>query len=146
MKPIYTEKLPGDIEAAYVVRLDTEERQTLSVREESRCHFFAPFIIDSYRVILRLDWTDLDENGQPTLDADFYDIESDKKLRNRGARRAAHHTKAVDSERRVYEWTFKDDKLAFKVVVLWNLTTKSAMKTSDEVTIDVYRNGVKRDE
>ncbi len=146
MTPLCTEKPPGDIESAYVVRLDTKETQTLSVREGSRCHFFNPFIIDGYRVRLRLDWADLDENGQPTLDADFHNAETNKKLGNRGARRAAHHTKAVDLSRRIYEWTFNNFKLAFNVVLYWLLTTQSTIEASDKATIDVCRNGVRRDE
>ena len=146
MKPIRKGELTSVIDSACVVRLDTDEIQELSTKGASYCHFFEPITIEGYRIIFRLDWSDLDVGGHPTLDTDFYDIENNKKLSNAGERRTAHHTNTKDPKIRVYEWEFRDIKWPFKVVVRWLVSIKEEIQVSDIASCEVYRNGVKIDE
>mgnify|MGYP005849976361 CR=1 FL=1 len=135
----------NEVELAIAVDLDNGEQQDLSVREGSRCHFFEPIEVSGHRVILRLDWTDIDDKGRPTLDADFYDSGTGKKLRNSGDRRAAHHTQASRSTAREYEWIFRTEKLRLRVSIHFTMDFSEALQLSDSITIDVYRNGRKVD-
>lgn len=132
--------LKNVIDSACVIRLDTGETQELSIKEASYCHFFEPIMIEGYKIIFRLDWSDLDTGGHPTLDADFYDIETNKKLPNIGKRRKAHHTNTKDPKLRVYEWEFKEIKWPFKVVVRWLAKIEEKVQFSDRATCEVYRN------
>ena len=134
------------MDSACVIRLDSGETQELSTKGASYCHFFEPVKIEGYKIIFRLDWFDLDKGGNPTLDADFYDIETNKKLPNIGERRSAHHTNTKDKKIRVYEWEFNDVKWPFKVVVRWLVKIEEKIGFSDKATCEVYRNGIKIEE
>ncbi len=146
MKPIRKGQLKSTILSACVVRLDTGDTQELSTRKESYCHFFEPVYIEDYKIIFRLDWADIDAVGHPTLDADFYDIKTNKKLRNTGDRHKAHQTKTKDQKVRIYEWEFRENRWPFKVVVRWVYDVKEVMHISDSVSFEVIRNGVRVDE
>ena len=145
MEPIKKGQLKSVITSAYVVRLDTNETQALSTKGESYCHFFEPITIEEYKIIFRLDWSDLDTGGHPTLDADFYDIETNKKLQNTDERHAAHHTKTKDPKVRIYEWEFRETKRPFKVVVYWIIDVKEEIQISDSASCEVFRNGLRVD-
>lgn len=142
MEPIRRGDLKNIIDSACVIRLDSGETQELSTKVESYCHFFEPVAIEGWEIIFRLDWSALDNGGNPTLDADFYDIETKKKLPNIGERRAAHHTSPKNSKIRVYEWEFKDVKWPFKIVVRWLVKVEEKIGVSDMAICEVYRNGV----
>ncbi len=146
MEPIRRGDLKHTIDSVCVIRLDSGETQELSTKVESYCHFFEPVAIEEYKIIFRLDWSDLDKGENPTLDADFYDIETKKKLKNIGERRAAHHTSTKNSKIRVYEWEFKDVKWPFKIVVRWLVKIEEKVGVSDIATSEVCRNGVKLSE
>lgn len=146
MKPIRRGQLKSLIDSAYVVRLDTGETQALSTKGESYCHFFEPVTIEDYKIIFRLDWFDLDRGRQPTLDADFYNIKTNKKLSNTGERHAAHHTVTKDPRFRVYEWGFRETKWPFKVVVRWLINVEEQIQVSDSASCEVFRNGLRVDE
>jgi hypothetical protein len=143
MEPIRRGDLKNIIDSACVICLDTGETQELSTKGASYCLFFEPVNIGDYKILFRLDWSDLDKGGNPTLDADFYDIETNKKLPNIGERRPAHHTNNKNPNIRVYEWEFKDIKWPFKVVVRWLAKVEEKIGISDKVSCEVYRNGVK---
>jgi hypothetical protein len=145
MEPIKKGQLQAAIETAYVVRLDTNETQVLSTMGDSYCHFFEPIIIGNYKIIFRLDWCDLDKHGNPTLDADFYDIVTNKKLKNKGERHTAHHTRTIEPNVRVYEWEFGEIKWPFKVIIHRLIGVKEEMRISDSASCKVIRNGMKVD-
>ena len=146
MKPIRKGQLKSAIDSACVVRLDTGKTEALRTNGASYCHFFEPITIEDYKIVFRIDWSDLDAGGHPTLDADFYDIKTDKKLPNTGKRHAAHHTKTTDQKFRVYEWEFKETTWPFKIVVRWLSKVKDEIQFSDRASCEVYRNGVKVNE
>jgi len=137
--------LVKEIELAIAEDLDAGTKQELSVREGSRCHFFEPIQVSGHRVVLRLDWADLDDKGRPKLDADFYDCETGQKLRNSGDRRAAHHTQASSSAAREYEWNFRTERLRLRVNIRFTVDFTETLEISDAVSIEVYRNGRKID-
>ena len=147
MEPIEKGQLKSVIASAYVLRLDTGETQMLITKGESYCHFFEPITIEDYKIVFRIDWSDLDTSGHPTLDADFYDIETNKKIPNNDDRHAAHHTKTKDPKVRIYEWEFKEAKRPFKVVACWITDVREEMQFSDDPSCCVvYRNGLRVDE
>jgi len=95
MEPIRPGQLHENIESAVVTFSDTGEVRTLTTRERSASHFFPRFMVGDHEIQLRLDWSDLDSNGQPTLDADFIDRETGTYRALRGKRRDAHHNRVL---------------------------------------------------
>lgn len=132
-----TRTLFGDIKSAHATDLDSGEVQELSVRSESYCHFFEPFTVSDYLVKLRLDWSDLDDMGRPSLDADFYSSKTGKKLRNSGDRRAAHKTSPSEENLRIYEWNFKTAKLRLKITIHFSVDCRDSARVSDKVIITI---------
>jgi len=130
--------LVKEIELAIAEDLDAGTKQELSVREGSRCHFFEPIQVSGHRVVLRLDWADLDDKGRPKK-------ETGQKLRNSGDRRAAHHTQASSSAAREYEWNFRTERLRLRVNIRFTVDFTETLEISDAVSIEVYRNGRKID-
>src|SRR5690242_18019764 len=94
----------NSIESVIVTFGDTGKVRTLDTRQGSASHFFPRFPVGNDEIQLRLDWSDLDANGQPTLDADFIDLQTGKHRALRGKRRDAHHTGASLNGTRSYEW------------------------------------------
>ena len=119
MEPIKRGQLEHNIESATVVFLDTGESKMLETKPNSACHFFEPFQIENDTVTLRLDWSDLDGNGNPTLDAGFSNSKTNKKRSLKGHRRSAHHTSSLSEGGRSYCWEFRDCKRPFDVSVCW---------------------------
>jgi len=134
------------IDSACVIRLNTGEIQELSTNGDSCCHFFEPVNIEDYKITFRLDLSDLDKDGNPTLDADFYDYKTNKILPNLGERYKAHHTNTINHNTRVYEWEFNEVKLTFKVMVRWLAEIEEKAITSTKVICEVNRNGTWIDE
>lgn len=139
MKPIRKGELKSFISSAKVIRLDTGEIIELSTKGESYCHFFDPITIEDIKIIFRIDWSMLDAGGNPTLDADFYDIEKNIKLSKEGERYTAHHTETTDINVRVYEWRFREIRWPFKLLVSWILKAHDELQVSDFALCEVYR-------
>lgn len=68
-----------DITHVKAIILDDGREITLSQRplgntgQASQCTFFGELVDRSFKITLRLDWEDLDTNGDPTLDADIFE-------------------------------------------------------------------------
>ncbi|WP_319574401.1 hypothetical protein [uncultured Desulfobacter sp.] len=139
MKPISRGELQNNIQSAEVFFDDKCQPQILGVKKDSYCHFFDPFIIGDDDVKLRLDWNDLDSNGYPTLDADFYDIKTGKQKKLKSARLKAHHTKASTGKGRAYEWRFNGASYKFRIVVHWVASSSEKITIGDEVTAKVIK-------
>jgi hypothetical protein len=112
------DQLASSIAQVSVTDLHTGKVRELTTRPRSACHFFEPFEVESHVVQLRLDWTDIDSNGHPRLDADFLDPTTGK---HRPSMRAhsAHHTDSAAPGDRTYRWKFEDIELRLKVSVCW---------------------------
>ena len=115
---------PEDVQSGAVkataTDLATGRTQDLTVRPGSSCHFFDPFVCRGYKVHLRLDWTD-ERQGNPTLDADFYDLETHRMVKSM-KRHPAHHTPASQGKGRVYQWEFADPSVNLQVALTWSVS------------------------
>ncbi|MBV2092758.1 MAG: hypothetical protein KUF72_17915 [Candidatus Thiodiazotropha sp. (ex Ctena orbiculata)] len=128
-----------NIESAKVIFLDGNQEQELCTRPNSNCHFFDEFQAGQDTVQLRLDWGDLDANGFPTLDADFFRSDKRKKRKLKGKRRESHHTNAIANEGRTYEWEFEEYKLKFVVVLVFSISITDTVTVSDSCISEVIR-------
>lgn len=128
MEPIRPGQLPESIESVAVTFSDTGEILTLATRERSASHFFPRFVVGDDEIQLRLDWSDLDSNGWPTLDADFVDRKTSKHRSLRGTRRDAHHTASSPGEGRCYQWEFNGFSRQFSVAVSWRVTVSETIR------------------
>jgi len=89
----------------------------LAAKPGSPCLFFDRFEADGFLVQLRLDWTDFDEHGHPTLDADFLDPVA---LEHRSTKGRPHYTSSTGSGERSYEWKFANATRRFTVAITWS--------------------------
>ena len=128
-----------DIESAKVIFLGSSEEQVLCTKPNSNCHFFEKFQAGNNTIQLRLDWNDLDINGFPTLDADFYSLDTEKKRKLKGKRQESHHTKAIENEGRTYEWIFEGCKIKFIVVLVFSVSINESLHVTDSCTAEVIR-------
>lgn len=133
MEPIEKGKLHDEIESATVVFLDTREEKHLEVKPNSTCHFLSRFNVGDDEIQLRIDWSDIDKNGHPVLDADFYDKKNMRKRELTGVRKSSHHTNAMEGQGRQYCWEFRDVARPFRVNVVW--LAKASLKTSTTLTV-----------
>ena len=115
MKPIRRGEIEDNISSATVTFSDTSATCVLKARPGSACHFFERFTVGDDDIQLRLDWSDLDNNGQPRLDADFIDKKTGKHRSLKGKRQSAHHTDSSSGTDRCYEWVF--DRISRRVSV-----------------------------
>ncbi len=139
MEPIKRRQLEHHIYCAAVEFSDTGESKTLETKEDSVCHFFEPFHVGNDVINFRLDWSDIDENGNPTLDADFRDKDTNKIRHLKGERRDAHHTPSTGGKERIYCWEFKDCKRPFKLNVGWLLSATATIGVNCTVSLEVKR-------
>jgi hypothetical protein len=142
LKLIKGEQLEHHIEYAVVEFLCTGESKELQTKQNSVCHFFEEFQIENDIIVLRLDWSDVDEHGHPTIDADFYDKNTfydknkRKKLSLKGDRKDAHHTSSTGEGQRSYSWEFKGNKLKFRVKVRCLLSLQATYGFSSSCTLE----------
>lgn len=139
MSPILRGQLSNEIESAEVKFDDTGESLTLMVRGSSANHFFPPFRVDADEIQLRLDWTDLDSSGRPSLDADFIDPDTGKHRKLQGERFSAHHTASLAGDSRSYEWVFSGFSRRFSILVTWRASIVEACQATDSCSSEVIR-------
>jgi hypothetical protein len=116
----------------------TGKIEQLTTRLDSHCHFFQPFQCGGYGVRLRVDWKDLDAHGNPLLDADFYDLVTDKPVKKMKAH-AAHHTRSRGDGIRAYDWELADASMRLQVVLIWTRHLSATVKTSASISLKVTR-------
>ncbi|MCE8025498.1 MULTISPECIES: hypothetical protein [Halomonadaceae] len=119
MEPIKRGQLQEEIDEAIVEFLDTGEELKLETKSDSACHFFQKFTVGDDEVQLRVDWSDINDDGHPVLDADFFCSKTRKKRSLKGSRRESHHTHTIPEKGRQYVWSYKNYKRPFKVKVRW---------------------------
>ena len=134
------------ISSATVIFSDTDETYILKTEPNKRCHslkrchFFEQFTIGDDNIQLRLDWFSLDNNGHPTLDADFIDKETGDHRRNlKGKRKDAHHTDSLPGKGRYYEWVFDEFSHRFNVKVAWRASASESSHVNDSCLAEVNR-------
>ena len=128
-----------DIESAKILFLDSNKENRLSTRLGSNCHFFEKIVLEDDIIQLRLDWNDIDENGYPTLDADFYNTLTGNKKKIKGMRGRAHHSKAIKNKGRSYEWIFRKYKIKFKVVITFSVNPNENICFADSCEVEVIK-------
>lgn len=108
-------KIPPHIVSAIAIDRKTGKQEPLTTRPGSYCHFFEKFPADGFNIQLRLDWKDVGESGDPTLDADFFHPGDDKPIEKmRGI--AAHHTrKDLNHGRFQYKFEYGSVRLQIEV-------------------------------
>jgi len=139
VEPIKRGELKIHIEWAKVEFLNTGKIVELKTKEDSVCHFFDPFEHGNDRIILRLDWSDPDTHGNPSLDADFYDKNTKKKRRLKGERKEVHHTPTTKPGERIYCWQFNGYEESFKVMIGWLLSATASFGVSCSAEIEVVK-------
>ncbi len=97
-------QIPDEVVSATLINLATRQEQKLSLRADSGCHFADRFSYGDYEIGFRFDWGDLDVNGNPTLDADFFKPGQTKPIREM-RNHPSHHTEKV-FDPSVPEWTY----------------------------------------
>jgi hypothetical protein len=127
------------IESVIVTFSDTGESRTLDTRQGSSSHFFPRFVVGDDEIQLRLDWSELDADGQPTLDADFIGRQTGKHRALRGRRRDAHHTAASLGSARSYEWEFDGFSRHFSVTVSWRVSVSETLSFTSTFSAEVIR-------
>lgn len=128
----------GDnISSAAVIFSDTGETYFLRTKLGSVCHFFAEFAVGKDIIQLRLDWSDLDDDGQLLLDADFLDPHTRMHRSLTGKRLGAHHTVASPRGSRCYKWEFDGFSRQFSVVVAWSASVAEIVQFSDSCFAEI---------
>ena len=138
MKSFSSGQLAANISRATVTFGDTGENFILKTSPGSTCHFFEKFAVGSDDIQLRLDWSDLDRNGNPTLDADFIDKKSGKHRCLKGKRKTSHHTASSLDKGRCYKWNFEDFNRQFSVKVEWCASVSVGFKMKDFASAEVH--------
>jgi hypothetical protein len=137
MQPIQKGGLYTQIESVKVKFPDTGKECVLEVKGDSSNHFFPTFECEGDLVQLRLDWSDLDRNSQPILDADFINPVTRKRRKLRGDRQIAHHTNTISADKRIYEWKFKSYESTFSIMVVWRAEIVESCHASDTCSAEV---------
>lgn len=130
-------EIKENILSATVTFNDTGDTYVLKTRPGSACHFFERFEVGDDYIQLRLDWRDLDQNGQPTLDADFINRKTHKHRSLRGKRLYSHHTASLPGKGRSYEWKFNGFGLRFSVKVIWLASASESFQMSDFLSAEM---------
>lgn len=135
---------PDDLQSgkvrAYAENLLTGETHELTTKPDSVCHFFEHFECGGYIVQLRLHWKDLDNQGNPRLDADFINHNTGK-IDKSMKKHPAHHTSAQGDKERTYPWEFKDESRKLRVTLTLSMSVASGLNFGDSVSVKQTRAG-----
>jgi hypothetical protein len=135
-----------DVESVVVTFSDTGKTLVLTTRKGSSQHFFPKFVVGDDEIQLRLDWSDPDTKGRPTLDADFINRGTGRHRAVQGRREPAHHTAASLGDDRRYEWVFDGFTTKFTVAVTWRKTFSASLGFSGSLTAVVIPAGGRKTE
>ncbi len=140
MRSLSPTDLQSGLVRAWATNLSTGETQELTIKNGSVCQFFDPFKCDGYEIQLRLDWKDLDNQGNPTLDADFKNPCTGKMDKSMRAH-PAHHTHAQGDRERIYPWDFTDKLIKLRVTLNWLESVTEVTNFVDYTSAKVTRAG-----
>jgi hypothetical protein len=116
--PSNLSKIPPQIVKVVAIDLNTGDEYELKSLGNS-CYEFGRLggVYNAYEVRLRFDWSDIDPNGDPTLDCDFYPPGSTKPVKSM-KKHPAHQTKKefdAASGMTLYEYNYS--AIAFRFVL-----------------------------
>ena len=123
---------------AFATDLNSGVTQELSTRPSRIQHFFEPFGYGAVRVELRIDWQDIDADGNPTLDANLYDSVTHRRVKSKDAK-DAHHTPAKGAGERAFDWEFEDKVLPLRVTLMWSVSMFCEATVTATLTAEVHR-------
>lgn len=138
MSPLTQADLHSGKVRAQATDLLSGKTEQLTTIPRSACHFFEPFACGGFRVLLRLDWKDLDGNQNPTLDADFYDLVTAEMVKSMRANEA-HHTPARGDGERAYDWEFADEAKRLRVSLIWTVSLSAVAKATAAISMQIIR-------
>jgi hypothetical protein len=110
-------EMPKSIVRAEAIDLNTSKKHVLTTTRDSYCHFFQRFPVGSKEVGLRLDWKDIDSNGDPKLDADVFNPGESKPIKD-FKKFPSHQTpkkKDASTGLYIYEFEFEGTKLSLQI-------------------------------
>ncbi|MFZ2540559.1 MAG: hypothetical protein WAW75_02165 [Gallionella sp.] len=110
-------KIPADVFSASLKELESGKIWPLDRPENPRnhCHSSERFEHGGFDISFRVDWNDLNENGDPCLDADFFLPGSDellKHIRSDPAHQTRKEMDPVDCQW-IYDFKFGELQLCF---------------------------------
>jgi hypothetical protein len=139
MERIFPHNLHEHVAEVVVIFVEAGKSEILTTKTGSANHFFERFSIGDDDIQLRLDWSQLDHNGFPTLDANFFNRDTGKRRTLKGKRRNAHHTVATFGEHRIYEWEFDGYGRQIKVTITWRAAVVERLRANDSCDATVIR-------
>lgn len=116
--------IPDNIKSARLINSATGKEITLSTKPGSCCHFAGRIPYAKHEIGLRIDWSDMDASGDPTLDADFFNPGDTKPLKEPQFSKAHHTNKTLKNGIWTYEFSF--DGLRLKLLL--ELTREQSIK------------------
>ncbi len=118
-KNVVTRKdsIPLHITKAVAIDRKTGAEYILGTKVRSYCHFFDRVPYEGYEIGLRLDWKQIDLNGDPTLDADFFPPGSSKPDKAMKASPAHNISKSVNSSSGEIAYEFQYQSLHLNLIV-----------------------------
>ena len=109
--------IPETIIAARLINAASGKELALKTRSGSCCHFVERFSHGKYEIGLRIDWSDMDRSGDPTLDADFFTPGDTKPLREPQFKQVHHTRKAWDVAVELWVYDFDFDDLSLRLLL-----------------------------
>jgi hypothetical protein len=109
--------IPRHITNATAINCSTGKEEVLTTKQNSRCHFFQRFATDGFEVGMRLDWGDIDENGNPMLDADFFRPGSNNPVKQMKKIEAHHTCKHLDPSVDKFVYIFEYESLKLRLII-----------------------------
>jgi hypothetical protein len=109
--------IPQSIVSAEATDSRTSNKYSLGTKSGSNCQFFDRFPTRNYEIQLRLDWNEVDSDGNPMLDADVY-LPGETKPIKESVKFPSHHTPKLKDQSTglyIYEFTFDGTELSFRV-------------------------------
>ena len=138
MSALALDDLQSGAVRAFATELNSGVTQELSTRPSRIQHFFEPFECGPVRVELRIDWEDIDADGNPTLDANLYDSVTHRRVKSKDAK-DAHHTPAKGAGERAFDWEFEDKVLPLRVTLMWSVSMFCEATVTATLTAEVHR-------
>jgi hypothetical protein len=98
--------IPDSVSAVRLICLESGRSLPVTTKPGSCCHFAERLQHGAHEIGLRIDWSDPDGSGDPTLDADFFTPGATKRLREPRFNSVHHTSKALVEGQWVYDFAF----------------------------------------
>jgi hypothetical protein len=99
--------IPKKIKEARLINVLSNKEFALTTKPGKCCHFVERFFHEGYEIVLRIDWSDMNQSGDPMLDADFYTPGETKPLDDKQFKRVHHTSKKLNADAGLWIYDFK---------------------------------------